>query len=223
MNAPKELPPPEHLRAALRVSVVSVAWTVAASATAIVSGIVAHALVLFVFGLTGVLDAAGSWTLALHFRHALEHESISIAREELALRVVSAGLLTIGVFTIEESARRLATGSEAHPSAVGVGITGASMVALAGLTARKRWAADLVQSKALLADSWLSATGAALALIAILGTTLGTRTSWIDPVAALLVALIAAGVGIGFLRQEERSLEDESASRVTGGATSSLR
>jgi divalent metal cation (Fe/Co/Zn/Cd) transporter len=209
MNAPKPLPSPEHLRAAFRVSVLSIVWTVAASTTAIISGILAHALVLVVFGLTGVLDAAGSWTLALHFRHALKHETISNAREELALRVVGAGLLTIGVFTIEESARRLATGSEAHPSAVGVAITAASIVALAGLTARKRWAANLVQSKALLADSWLSATGAALAVVAIIGTSLGTRVSWIDPVAALLVALIAAGVGIGFLRREERSLEDE--------------
>ena len=209
MNAPKRLPPPEHLRAALRVSVLSVAWTVAASATAIVSGVVAHALVLVVFGLTGVLDAAGSWTLALHFRHALKHETFSIAREELALRIVSFGLLAIGLFTIEESARRLATGGAPRPSALGIAITGTSIVALTGLTARKRWAARLVQSKALLADSWLSATGAALAVIAIVGTTLGARVSWIDPVAALLVALIAAGVGIGFLRREERSLEDE--------------
>src|SRR4029077_13947867 len=85
MNTPKRFPPPEHLRAAFRVSVVSVAWTVSASAIAIVSGIVARALVLVVFGLTGVLDAAGSWTLALHFRHAIKHETVSLAREELAL------------------------------------------------------------------------------------------------------------------------------------------
>ena len=209
MSTPNNLPSPEHLRAAFRVSVLSVTWTIAASATAIVSGIVAHALVLVVFGLTGVLDAAGSWTLALHFRHALKHETISVAREELALRVVSIGLLTIGLFTIEESARRLATGTEAHPSAVGIAIAAASIVVLSGLTARKRSAARLVRSNALLADSMLSATGAALAVVAIVGTTLGTRASWIDPMAALLVALIAAGTGIGFLRREERALEDE--------------
>jgi divalent metal cation (Fe/Co/Zn/Cd) transporter len=209
MSTPNNLPSPEHLRAAFRVSVLSVAWTVAASATAIGSGIAAHALVLIVFGLTGVLDAAGSWTLALHFRHALKHETISVAREELALRVVSIGLLTIGLFTLEESARRLATGSEATSSAVGIAITAASIVVLSGLTARKRWTARLVRSNALLADSMLSATGAALAVIAIIGATLGTRASWIDPLAALLVALIAAGTGIGFLRREERSLEDD--------------
>ena len=90
MSTPNNVPSAEHLRAAFRVSVLSVAWTVAASATAIVSGFVAHALVLVVFGLTGVLDAAGSWTLSLHFRHALKHETVSVAREELALRLQAA-------------------------------------------------------------------------------------------------------------------------------------
>jgi divalent metal cation (Fe/Co/Zn/Cd) transporter len=209
MNAPNRLPHPEHLRAAFRVSVVSVVWTVAASAIAIVSGFLAHGLVLIVFGLTGVLDAAGSWTLALHFKHALKHERISIAKEEFALRIVSLGLISIGLVTIEESVRRLATGSMAQSSALGIAISAASIIVLSGLTARKRWAARLVRSDALLADSWLSATGVALAVIAVAGTTLGARASWIDPAAALLVASIAAATGVGFLRREERSLEDD--------------
>ena len=209
MSTPIDFPSHEHLRAALRVSVLSVMWTVAASTVAIIAGIVAHALVLVVFGLTGVLDATGSWALALHFRHALAHASISEARERMALRLVSFGLLAIGVFTIEESTRRLVTGGEVHPTPVGIAVTAASIVVLGALTARKRTVSRLVKSQALLADSWLSATGAALGAIAIVGTTLGSRASWIDPVASLLVAAIAAAVGIGFLRREERQLEEE--------------
>lgn len=207
MSTPKD-PSPEHLRAALRVSVFSVAWTVAASAAAIVAGIVAHTLVLIVFGLTGVLDAAGSWALALHFKHALVHATVSEKRERIALRVVSFGLVSIGVFTIEESARRLATASRSHTSVAGVAIAAASILVLASLAARKRQVSRLVRSTALLADSWLSATGAALAVIAIVGTALGARASWGDPITALLVAVIASGTGVGFLRREERDLED---------------
>ncbi|HEV2685458.1 MAG TPA: hypothetical protein VGW79_02350, partial [Actinomycetota bacterium] len=135
MSAPNT-PSPEHLRAALRVSVLSVAWTVAASSAAIISGVMAHALVLVVFGLTGVLDAGGSWALALHFRHALAHAKVSEIRERIALRVVSFGLIAIGVFTIEESTRRLATDSRAHTSVAGVAIAAASIVVLATLAAR---------------------------------------------------------------------------------------
>ncbi len=207
MGTPNHTPSPEQLRAALSVSVLSVAWTVAASTTAIVAGIVAHTLVLIVFGLTGVLDAAGSWTLALHFKHALKHESVSEKRERIALRVVSVGLISIGLFTIEESARRLATGVRAHSSSVGVVIAGLSVVVLTVLAARKRVVSRIVGSAALHADGWLSATGAALGVVAIVGTALGARAAWVDPVAALIVAVIACGTGIGFLRREERELD----------------
>ena len=208
MGTPKQIPPPEHLRAALRVSVVSGAWTVASSSAAVASGILAHALVLVVFGLTGVLDAAGSWALALHFKHALAHARVSEKREHIALRVVSVGLISIGVFTIEESARRLATDSRAHSSVAGVAIAAASIIVLASLAARKRQVSRLVGSDALRADGWLSTIGAALAVIAIVGTALGARASWVDPVTALLVAVIACSTGIGFLRREEREMDD---------------
>ena len=207
MSTPHD-PLPEHLRAALRVSILSVTWTVVASTSAIVAGVVAHTLVLIVFGLTGVLDAAGSWALALHFKHALIHVTVSEKRERIALRVVSFGLISIGVFTIEESARRLATDSRSHASIAGVVIAAASILVLASLAARKRRVSRSVRSTALLADSWLSATGAALAVIAIVGTALGARASWVDPVAALLVAVIASVTGFSFLRREERDLDD---------------
>jgi divalent metal cation (Fe/Co/Zn/Cd) transporter len=206
MGTPHRSPSDEHLRAALRVSVFSVCWTVAASTTAIVAGLVSRALVLIVFGLTGLLDAVGSWALALHFRHALKHQQVSDLRERNALRVVSAGLLAIGAFTIEESARRLATGSHAETSAVGIAIAAASIIVLTALTLRKRTVSRLVLSNALLADSWLSATGGALAAISVAGAALSSSASWIDPVTALAVALIAAAMGIRFLRNEQRGL-----------------
>ena len=205
-------PPPvlsrDGLRAAFRVSATSVAWTVAASAAAIVAGIMAHALVLVVFGLTGVLDAAGSWALALHFKHALKHEAISPSRERLALRIVSIGLVSIGLFAIEESTRRLIARSGARSSLVGVVITAVSIVALTVLTVWKRAIARRVKSGALWADSWLSATGAALAVIAVAGIASSSDHGlyWVDPATALLVALLAATTGVGFLRQEEHSL-----------------
>jgi divalent metal cation (Fe/Co/Zn/Cd) transporter len=204
-------PPVEQLRAAYRVSVMSLSWTITASSAAIVAGVLAHALVLIVFGLTGILDAAGSATLALHFRHALKHDVISAKKERAALRVVSVGLVSIGLFTIEESARKLLGGSHARSSAFGIGITAASIVALTLLTVRKRVVSTRVGSRALLADSYLSATGAGLAAIAVGGTVLAATVNvpWVDPVTALVVALLAAAAGAIFMRGEESSLEDE--------------
>src|SRR5437660_1835759 len=64
---------PVHLRAGLHVSQASVAWSVTVCAAAVVTGVIDGGLVLIAFGLTGLLDGAGSFVLALHFRHALAH------------------------------------------------------------------------------------------------------------------------------------------------------
>ena len=49
---------PEHLRAGVRSSTASIAWTVAASVASVALGLGAKSLVLVAFGLTGLLDAA---------------------------------------------------------------------------------------------------------------------------------------------------------------------
>jgi divalent metal cation (Fe/Co/Zn/Cd) transporter len=209
MSTPRSMPPRDELRAALHVSTASVAWTILASSAAVATGILSHALVMIAFGLTGMLDAAGSLTLSLHFKHALANEEISITRERLALNVVSIGLVSIGLFTITESARRLIVGTTAQYSNVGIAIAAASVVALGTLTWRKRAVARRVRSDPLWADGWLSATGAGLAAIAAVGTALSgnERLHWVDPVSALIVALLAAGLGIGTIRREESALE----------------
>lgn len=206
MSTPQ--PPNDALRAAERVSWISVACTLLASSAAIAAGVTRGSLVLIVFGSTGFLDAAGSLTLAFHFRHALRHERVSLARERLSLRVVSGGLIAIGVFTIVESTRRLIAGSETERSAFGIIVAAASIVVLGSLAWRKRVISERVTSNALRADGTLSATGAALAVVAVVGTALSANDDlhWVDPLAALIVAVVAAASGVRALRKEEREL-----------------
>jgi divalent metal cation (Fe/Co/Zn/Cd) transporter len=197
-----------HLRAGMRLSWVSASWTIVASSAAIVVGLFDHSLVLLVFGLTGFLDAAGSVTLALHFSHALRHEAISRTRERFALRVVSGGLIAIGVSTLVESVRRLLDNSTVHGSPFGIALASVSAVVLAALTFRKRSVAARLRSEALRADAWLSAAGAVLAVVTITGTVLVALSgpSWVDPISALVVAVLAAGMGIAALRREQQGL-----------------
>jgi divalent metal cation (Fe/Co/Zn/Cd) transporter len=201
MNTPSSA----DLQAGLRVSQLSIVWTLTACSAAVITGVIDGSLVLIAFGLTGLLDGAGSFVLVLHFRHALAHNAISSARERLALRVVSIGLVVIGASTVAESARRLIVSETGHGSSIGVGIAGASAVVLAGLAVAKHRIAQKLGSNALRADGWLSATGAALGVIAVTGIALssGSAPTWIDPAAALGVAGIAAIVGVIELRREE--------------------
>lgn len=202
------MPTDHSIRAGERVSRISVAWTMLASSIAVVAGIERGSLVLIVFAFTGFLDAVGSATLAFHFRHALAHRRISESRERLALRIVGTGLVALGLFTTVESTRRLVTGATAERSPLGIAIAAASIVVLTVLALRKRAIADAVPSKALRADATLSATGAALAVVALLGAALGSGKNlrWVDPVAALVVAVVAALSGSRALRVEEADL-----------------
>jgi divalent metal cation (Fe/Co/Zn/Cd) transporter len=204
MNTPMQ----SDLRAGLRVSLASVIWSATVCSAAVVAGVTDGSLVLVAFGVTGLLDGAGSLTLVLHFRHAIARNRVSSRRERIALRVVSFGLIAIGVSTIAESMRRLITHHAGHGSSVGVGLAGASALVLALFAVAKRRIARRLSSDALRADGWLSGTGAALALIAVMGAGLssGSAPRWIDPAAALCVACVAAVVGVIELRREERAV-----------------
>jgi divalent metal cation (Fe/Co/Zn/Cd) transporter len=187
-----------HLRAGVGVSVVSIAWTVAASAVAVVLGLAAGSIVLVAFGMTGVLDAAGSVALVVHFRHALRHEAFSERHERTALRVVTVGLLVVAVVTIVASVERLATGARPDASPVGVATAAISVGVLALLSFRKHQVARRIGSRALHADGWLTATGCLLAVVTVAGTgvTAGLGWWWADAAAAIGVALAAGVVAV---------------------------
>ena len=187
------------LRAGLRVSIVSLVWTVLAGSCAITLGAVSDSLTLVAFGAISVLDAAGSTTLVVHFRHALRHEVVSERHERLALRVVTLGMAAIGTATTVDSALRLVARSSAGASGAGVVLAAVSVAVLSGLARRKHAVACRVPSQALRADGWLSAVGAMLAGVTLLGTALTAAIGWwwLDPVAALVVAGGAVGLSIG--------------------------
>jgi divalent metal cation (Fe/Co/Zn/Cd) transporter len=155
-------------------------------------------LSLLAFGAAGLLDAAGSAALVVHFRHAVKHDELADHHERRAALVIGVGMVVVGGLTASESIRRLVVGAEAESSALGVVVAGLSIVALSWLAVGKLRLSRRVDSDALEADGLLSAAGAALAAAAIVGATLGTReaTAWVDAAAALGIGLAAATYGL---------------------------
>ena len=195
----------QHIHRGLRLSVASIAWTATASAAEIVLGLTHQVLTLVVFGAAGALDAAGSATLVVHFRHALRHDELAEHHERRATLVVSVGLVGLGVLTLVESLRRLASGESGGETTLGVVIAALSLLFLPLLAIAKQRAGRKLQSSALVADGWLSMSGAVLAAIALVGATLGSRQGlwWIDPTAAAAIAVIASGYGAVVLTREQ--------------------
>ena len=187
----------DHARHGLWVSLVSVAWTLVISAVEVVLGLNHHILTLVVFGAAGTLDAAGSVALAVHFRHAVMHDHFAEHHERRATLVVSCGLMVLGMVTAIESVRRLVQGGHGSHTGVGTALAGASAVVLVVLAAMKRRIGRRIESAAMVADAALSMSGCLLGLLAVAGATFGTSpsTAWVDPAAALLIAVAAGAYG----------------------------
>jgi divalent metal cation (Fe/Co/Zn/Cd) transporter len=192
----------QSVRDGLRVSWTSFVWTIVAGTGAVTIGVVGNSLVLVAFGLIGLLDAVGSGTLIVHFRHSKRHEAISEGHERIALVVVTGGMATIGVATIADSLYRLTAHTTSDPLPPGIVVAGLSVLMLAMLAIRKRTIAQRIPSHALHADGWLSAMGAVLAFVALVGTGLDAAFGWwwIDPLAAIAVACGAVGLSIELAR-----------------------
>jgi divalent metal cation (Fe/Co/Zn/Cd) transporter len=199
-----EMAPNAELRAGVRVSAVSIVWTLAASGASVVLGADAGSIVLIAFGLTGLLDTAGSVALVVHFRHALRHEAISERHERTAARVIAFGTITVGIVTLLASAQRLVTHGQTAASPFGTAVAAVSIPVLAVLSVRKRRVARRIPSRALEADGWLSGIGCVLACVTVAGGVVTDALGWwwADPIAASAIAVVAILTPVQLRRRE---------------------
>jgi divalent metal cation (Fe/Co/Zn/Cd) transporter len=183
---------------------VSLVWTLAVGGGSLAIGITSSSLALAAFGATGLLDAVGSASLVLQFAHARSRGSHSHRFEAVTLRIVTIGLAATAIATSALAVGRLRSHGSGESSRVGVAISAASIVVLVVLAAGKRRFAARIPSHALFADSWVSAVGAALAVIAAVGVILRGSLGWwwADPTAALVVGVVAVCLSAWLLRSK---------------------
>jgi len=188
--------------AALRVSLLSVVWTVVSSTLAVVIGLHQKAFVLVTFGAVGIVDCVGSIALTLHFAHVLRAQSISERLETVAHRIVLVGLLCVGSAAVLVGAVRLSSNATSSTSTVGVILAATSLVALFILALRKMSVARRLPSPPLRSDGQLSGVGASLAAVTLIGTFLESsfHVHWADSTATIILGVVAAALSITTMR-----------------------
>lgn len=156
-------------------------------------GLGAGSLVLVSFGAIGMMDAVGSASLIVHFRHALGHQAISERMEAVSLRLVRSGMAAVGIGTVADSTYRLSAHSNGGTTLAGMALAAVSTVMLVVLARAKQRVARRIPSRALHADGWLSGVGALLAGVTLAGTALQVSLGWwwLDPAAATAVGSVA--------------------------------
>jgi len=192
------------LRSGLRVSAAGAAWTLAASLSAILIGLSGKSLALVVFCVVGILDCAGSVTLVAHFKVARSGGTAEHL-ERIALRVITLGLIAVGLASAIVSVHHLLDHDTTTSSLPSVILATVSLVVLSVLSLRKRHVAIRLPSHALRADSHLSALGALLAAVTLGGTAASRSLDWwwADPAAALIIACVAIALGVALRHEPE--------------------
>jgi divalent metal cation (Fe/Co/Zn/Cd) transporter len=182
------------LRAALRLTWATVAWGLLSGSVSVVTGLLDGSLGVLGLGLNVLADVTGSVALVWRFRAELHRDAPSEHVEARAAMVVAGALAVVSVVLAASAAQALIAGSHPGHSTVGIATAALSVVILAPLAYAKRRVATALGSRALHGDSSLSAIGAAVGLLALVGLALNSALDWwwADRVAAILIAAAAA-------------------------------
>lgn len=159
---------------------------------AIGAGTVASSTALIGFGLDSVIEVASAAAVAWQFAGPDPQ-----ARERVTLRVIAVSFFALAAYVSVEAVRALLGGAEAAHSPVGLVLAGLSVIVMPVLSAAQRRAGRELGSRSAVADSKQTLLCTYLSVVLLVGLALNGLFgwSWADPVAALVIAVVAVREG----------------------------
>lgn len=177
----------------------SVGYNVIEAVIAITAGLVAGSVALVGFGLDSVVEVSSGLIILWQFRHRLPE-----SRERTALRLMAVSFFALALYVLVESVRALLSGHDPDSSTVGIVLASASLVVMPFLSWAQRRTGRALGSNAVVADSTQTLLCTYLSAVLLVGLVLNATLgwSWADPVAGLVIAVIAAREGLQAWRGE---------------------
>ena len=173
----------------------TIAYNLVEAVVALGAGAAASSSALIGFGLDSLVEVGSAAAVAWQFS-AADHGRRE-ARERRALQVIAVSFFLLAAVVTADALRSLLGAAEAQPSTVGIVLAAASVVVMPVLSAAQRRAGRRLGSASAVADSrqtllcaWLSG----VLLVGLLANGL-LGWSWADPLAALMIAAVAAKEG----------------------------
>ena len=185
-------------RRGLRLAQFTVVYNVAEGAIAITTGLLAGLVSLVGFGVDSGIESLAAILVGLRLSARLRHGAIDEAKERRALKAVAITFFILAAYVTVEAVRSLLGDEEPSTSTVGLVLLVASIVIMPLLAAAKRRVGlALGGDPLILADAAETRICVLLSIstLAGLGLYALTGASWLDPVAALVIAVIAIHEG----------------------------
>jgi hypothetical protein len=188
---------PPAARRAIRLEQATIAYNVVEGIVAVAAGLAAGLVSLVGFGIDSGIEVAAAAVVLHRLGAELRGGAVDEAKERRALRFIALTFFALAAYVTVEGASRLLGDERPDTSAVGVALTGASIVVMPWLARSKRRAGEALGSRLVVADAaetrlcaWLSvSTFAGLVAFGLFGWT------WLDAVAGFVIAGFAVVEG----------------------------
>jgi divalent metal cation (Fe/Co/Zn/Cd) transporter len=177
------------------------AWHVAEFAIALAAGIAASSIALIGFGVDSLIEVLAGVVVVWLFTGS---RIGSHTAERRAQQAISISFALLAVYVTVEALRTLADGHHPDASWVGIGLAAFTAVTMPLLARAKRRVGNALGSSATVSEAKQTSLCAYLsvALLVGLGANAVFGLWWADPVAALVIAVIAAREGVQSWRGE---------------------
>jgi divalent metal cation (Fe/Co/Zn/Cd) transporter len=170
----------------------SMAWMTAEAAVAITAGILASSIALTGFGLDSVIEFFAAIIVIWQLRGEGQD------RETPAVRLIGITFFALAAYLTAEATHDLLVRARPAVSTPGLVITAAALAVMPALAIAKRRTGHALGNRTLIADSAETAFCATTSAAALAGIGLNATLGWwwADPVAALVIAALAAREGL---------------------------
>jgi divalent metal cation (Fe/Co/Zn/Cd) transporter len=179
----------------------SLLWMTLEGLGGLVAGVQANSISVLTWAASSAVEGLASGIVIWRFTG---HRTLSETSERRAQKWVAASFFLLAPYFLYEAIHRLITGAEAEATVLAVALTASSLVLMPLLGWAKLRLGRRLDSGATSGEgvqNLLCAGQAAAALVGILGASAGLAA--LDPLAALLIAGIAAKEGVELWRGEE--------------------
>ena len=170
----------------------TITYNVVEAVVALIAGTRASSSALIGFGLDSVIEVSSAAAVAWQFA-GRDPE----ARERVALKVIGASFFALAAFVTIDALRSLLGSTEPEHSSVGLILAAVSLAVMPGLSYAQRRAGRELGSASAVADSKQTLLCTYLSAVLLVGLALNSLFgwSWADPIAALVIAVIAVKEG----------------------------
>lgn len=170
----------------------TITWNSVEAVVALLAGAAASSSALLSFGLDATIELSAA-VAALWYLRGVDDE-----RDRHASRAIALSFWALAAWVSVEAVRDLVTGHRPDASVIGIVLTAISVAVMPVIARAKRRNGQALASAALVAESQQTKVCAYLSAAVLLGLTANAVAGWwwADPLAALVVAAIAAREGL---------------------------